>query len=381
MESLEEARKKIDSIDDQMAALFKQRMDVAKEIGDYKQRNGLQVLNRTREREILNRMASAVGPELEGYSKVFYSTLFDLSRSRQRRLMKTESELAQNIQNALKNTPQLFPAKVIAACQGVEGAYSQIACDKIFAIPNIIYFRTFEGVFQAVQNNLCEYGILPIENSTAGSVNQVYDMMQRFQFYIVRSIKLRIEHKLLAANGVKLSDIKEIFSHQQAIDQCSAFLKQHSNIKVTICENTAMAAKALMESGRRDAAAISSRDCAELYGLHILDETVQNSDNNYTRFICISRRLEIYPGANKSSLMMALPHKPGSLYNVIARFAAAGMNLTKLESRPIVGKDFEFRFYFDVEGSIYDPNVVRLFSELDDDLDQFTYLGSYTEIA
>ncbi|HIT19104.1 MAG TPA: chorismate mutase [Candidatus Fimivivens faecavium] len=377
---LNEAREKINEIDEQLVKLFSSRMELSSKIAEYKAEKNLPILDRTREREVLNKVADLSGPELENYSKVLFSTLFDLSRSYQNRLTKSESPLGAQIQEALENTPKQFPTKVVAACQGVEGAYSQQACDKIFSLPNIMYFRTFEGVFQAVEKGLCQYGILPIENSTAGSVNAVYDLMSRYHFYIARSIRLRIEHSLLARTAVPLSKIKEVVSHEQAISQCSAFLKNHPEIKVTVVENTAAAAKMVAESDRDDLAAISSRSCAELYGLSTLSDTVQNSENNFTRFICISKKLEIYPGAGKTSLMLTVPHRPGSLYGVIARIAALGMNLTKLESRPIPGKDFEFMFYFDLDASIYDPEVVRLICELDSDLDEFAYLGSYSEL-
>ena len=377
---LNEAREKINEIDEQLVKLFSSRMELSSKIAEYKAEKNLPILDRTREREVLNKVADLSGPELENYSKVLFSTLFDLSRSYQNRLTKSESPLGAQIQEALENTPKQFPTKVVAACQGVEGAYSQQACDKIFSLPNIMYFRTFEGVFQAVEKGLCQYGILPIENSTAGSVNAVYDLMSRYHFYIARSIRLRIEHSLLARTAVPLSKIKEVVSHEQAISQCSAFLKNHPEIKVTVVENTAAAAKMVAESDRDDLAAISSRSCAELYGLSTLSDTVQNSENNCTRFICISKKLEIYPGAGKTSLMLTVPHRPGSLYGVIARIAALGMNLTKLESRPIPGKDFEFMFYFDLDASIYDPEVVRLICELDSDLDEFAYLGSYSEL-
>ena len=243
-----------------------------------------------------------------------------------------------------------------------------------------MYFNSFSGVFQAVESGLCRYGILPIENSTAGSVNEVYDLMKKHNFYIVRSIKLRIDHNLLAKKGTKLSDIKEIYSHQQALDQCSEFLKSLKGVKITVCENTAVAAKFVAESERNDVAAISSKNCAELYSLSVLSNTVQNNDNNYTRFICISKSLEIYPGADKVSMMFSIAHKPGTLYNVVSRFSTLGLNLTKLESRPMPGKDFEFLFYFDLNASIYDEKVPELLGEFDDEFDPFTFLGSYSEM-
>ena len=378
---LQNAREGINRIDDQIVALFKERMAFSKEVAEEKQRKGLPVYNRERERAVLNRVSDLAGKELESYIRVFYETMFDVSRAYQHQLMGSHSDLPQQILRAEQNTERIFPGRAVTACQGVEGAYSQSACDKLFALPNIMYFNSFQGVFQAVEQGLCRFGVLPIENSTAGSVNQVYDLMKKHHFYIARSIKLRVDHNLLAKKGAKLSDIKEIFSHQQAIDQCSDFLKSLKGVKVTACENTAVAAKRVAESGRSDIAAISSRDCAALYGLSVISDTVQNTDNNYTRFICITKNMEIYPGAKKISLMFSVAHKPGALYNVISRFSALGLNMTKLESRPIPGKDFEFMFYFDLNASVYDEHVVKLLGELDDEFDQFTFLGAYSEVV
>lgn len=377
---LEELRKKLDGIDDGILRLFRDRMDTVQEIAAYKKEHDMPVLSQKRERAILERVSEQAGEEIEDYARILYTTLFDLSRSYQARLLNPNGgALSSKIRQALESTPQLFPKRGIVACQGVEGAYSQLACDKLFPSANILYFKNFEGVFSAVERGLCQYGMLPIENSTYGTVNEVYDLMRHFRFYIVRSIKLKIDHALLTLPGVRLADVREIFSHEQAVGQCSEFLKKYPDIKVTICENTAMAAKQVAESGRRDCASISSRDCAALYGLQIAEDGIQNSDSNYTRFICIAKELAIYPGANRISLMLSVPHTPGALYTMISKFSALGLNLTKLESRPIPGRDFEFLFYFDMEASVYSPAVLSLLDELAGGPEQFVFLGSYSE--
>lgn len=377
---IQEIRAQIDDIDEQMITLMVKRMNMTVEIAEYKKKNNLPVLDRNREREILSHVVQLAGEGYEGYAKILFSTLFDLSKSYQSRILSHNGKLAGEIAYALENTPKIFPSKAVVACQGTEGAYSQIACDRLFSFPSIIYFRHFEGVFQAVQSGLCQYGILPIENSSYGSVIKVYDLMKRFDFHIAKSIKLLISHALLAKPGTKPGAIREIFSHEQAIGQCSEFLREHKEIKVTVCENTAEAAKMVAESDRPDIAAISSANCAELYGLALINDSIQNSEVNYTRFICISKGLEIYPGADKISLMITLPHRPGSLYTTLAKFSALGLNLTKLESRPIPGKDFEFMFYFDFEASLYSEDVIKLLSDLEASPDQFEFLGSYSEI-
>ncbi len=377
---IQELRSQINEIDAQLVRYFDDRMRVALEIAKYKKENGLPVFDPAREREVLNKQTAAVGEDMSMYVKLLYNTLFDLSRSYQQSYMTERTDLTNHIARAIENTPKLFPKQAVVACQGVEGAYSQQACDKLFSLPSIMYCKRFEGVFQAVESGLCRYGVLPIENSSYGSVTEVYDLMRKHRFSIVRGVRLKINHRLLAKPGTKLEDIREIVSHEQAIGQCSAFLKQLPHVKVTVCENTAMAAQLVSKSERKDLAAISAPACAPLYGLSVIKSDVSNSDSNFTRFICIAKELEIYPDANKMSLMLNVQHKPGALYSMIAKFAALGLNLTKLESRPIAGTDFEFMFYFDLDASVYDEAALKLLNQLDEGPETFTYLGSYSEI-
>lgn len=373
-------RERIDEIDGEILRLFRDRMSVSGEVAQYKEKNGMAVLNRQREREVLARVSHEAGEELEGYARMLFSTMFDLSRSYQTRILNKESQLGKAIEKALENTPAMFPQSAVVACQGLEGAYSQIACDKLFPAANILYFKNFEGVFSAVEKGLCPYGVLPIENSLFGTVNEVYDLMGRYSFHIIRSTKLSIHHALLARPGAELKNIKEIVSHEQALGQCQKFLKDMPDVKITVCENTAIAAKLVAQSGRDDLAAISSRECTAIYGLNILADDIQSNANNQTRFICIAKDLMIFPGASKISLIVTAPHTPGSLYSLISKFAAMGVNLTKLESRPIPGRDFEFLFYFDLDASVCTPGMTALLGELDAGPEQFTFLGSYTEI-
>ena len=378
---LKELRNEIDLIDDQIVKLFGQRMDVAARVAEYKKQNNMPIFVPAREREKLQDVSEKAGPEMANYTRVLYSMLFELSRSYQSKQNTVANELYGNISNAIENTPKLFPQAPMVACQGVEGAYSQIACEKIFKSPFIMYFKNFEGVFTAIEQGLCQYGILPLENSTAGSVNKVYDLMIKHNFSIVRTFRLKVDHNLLVNPGTKLEDIKEIYSHEQAISQCAQFLHGLKSVKIIPVENTAVASEMVSESGRKDIAALSSRNCAELYGLTCLAASIQDNGNNYTRFICISKNLEIYPGADKTSVMMVLPHRPGSLYKMLARLYTLGINVTKLESRPLPDRDFEFMFYFDLETSIYSDEFVQLMCELDSLCEEFKYLGSYSEVV
>ena len=378
---LQELRSKIDEIDAQLTKLFEARMDVAAEIGAWKRENHIPVLDAARERDKLADIAASSREDMQTYTQMLYSMIFELSRSHQSDLTRTPGSLRQDVERAIEETPRLFPTAPIIACQGIEGAYSQIAGERMFKSPKIMYFKSFDSVFSAIESGFCQYGILPIENSSAGSVKKVYDLMLRHKFYVVRSCRLKIDHNLLAAPGVKKEDIREIFSHQQALDQCAGYLEQFGpDVKITRCENTAMAAEAVAKSERRDIAAIASYDCASLYGLKCLESDIQDRGNNYTRFICISKKLEIYPGANRTTVMMTLPHRPGSLCRALSRFYSLGINITKLESRPLPERDFQFMFYFDLETSVYSGEFGRMIDDLDSISEDFRYLGSYSEV-
>ncbi len=381
MKDTAQIRKEIDAVDDQIADLYVRRMALAAEIAEVKRAAGQPVTNPAREREIISRMTERVGPELEDGAAMIFSTLFGIARARQRKLIGGPTRLEREITEAVARTPAEFPTHATVACQGTDGAYSQQAVTSLFKFPSILFFNTFDGVFSAVEKGMCRYGVLPIENSSAGSVTAVYDQMVKHNFRVVRATRLHVPHVLLAARGVKLADIKEITSHPQALAQCSIFLHDHPDIRQVPSTNTAVAARNLAASGRKDLAVIASRTCAEIYDLDVLDDNIGDTQANFTRFICISKDLEIYPDAGKISVMMSLPHRPGSLGNVLAKFSAIGVNLTKLESRPIPGMDFEFRFTFDFEAKPSNANAVRLLAELSEDpeIQHFTFLGSYAE--
>lgn len=375
---LQNLREQLDGIDNELAALFDKRMDVVEQVAEYKRANNVPVMAAGREREILYRVTGLVKPDRMEYAKILWSTLMEFSRDYQEgRMYDGQSELCQTIL-AEAAAKKAFPQRAVVACQGVEGAYSQIACDKMFPLSQIMYFGRFDGVFRAVENGMCRFGLLPVENTTAGSVTEVYDLMEKYNCKIVRSLKLKIEHCLLARPGARLEAIREVVAHEQALDQCSEFLKD-KGIKVTVFSNNAAAAQYVSQSGRDDLAALASENCAALYGLSVLSRKVANSDHNYTRFICLSRKLEIFEGADKLTFVASAAHRPGSLYNLIAKFATRGLNISKLESRPIPGKDFEFRFYFDIEAPVTSPDVLAVLGQLETE-DFFTFLGAYSEV-
>ncbi len=379
MADLTQIRERIDAVDDQILDLFAQRMALTDEVAAYTAERGLPGLDRARERAKLAAVSEAAPEGVRDYAAVLFNLLMEVSRANQSAYVSGSPDLAEAIEQARRKTPDLFPRSAFVACQGVEGAFSQLAADKLFKHADLSFFSTFEGVFKAVDQGFCQYGVLPFENSTAGTVNQVYDLMGAYDFHIVRTVRLKVDHNLLAKPGCTLADVTDIYSHQQAVDQCADFLASLEGVTVHMVENTAVAAKMVADTDNPGAAALGSRNAAEVYGLDIVRRAVQDMGNNYTRFACISKDLEIYPGANRTSLSAVVANRPGSLYKVLARFYSLDINLVKLESRPLADRDFDYLFYFDVDCPVAAPEFMRLIGSLDDVCEEFRYLGSYSE--
>lgn len=380
MEDLELLRSQIDEIDDGISDLWLKRMAKVKEIATIKEKIGKKINDGGREDAVLFRLAEKTPEELKIYLKEVYASVFATSKAYQSVSVSPKSATIDAVKEKISSGLKDFPVSGTVACQGINGANSGIAAKTIFPINNILYFKNFEGVFNAVEKGLCKYGVLPIENSTAGSVSEVYDLMKKHKFYIVRSVRLRIDHCLAALDGAELKGITEVYSHPQALSQCAEHIKKWG-AKPCESENTATAARDLVERGLKNQAVLCSRECAEKYGLKILESSVQDNPYNFTRFICISKDLEIYSEAEKISVMTSLSHEPGSLNRTLARFAALGLNLTKIESRPVLGSQFEFMFYFDFEGSILSEKVQSVIAELENTSERFVLLGSYKEIV
>ena len=376
---LTNARLQIDTLDDTIEQAFIRRMELSEEIARAKKELGLPITNKNRERQILSQVM-AKAPSLSLYTHRLFNTLFELSKAYQASQDTQDSPLKASIRDSLLGSETLLPSEGTVACQGVEGAYSQMAADKLFPRGSLTFFKSFDAVFDAVENDFCTYGVVPIENSSNGSVKAVYQLLKSRNVSIIRSLRLCISHQLLAKPGARLEDITEIRSHEQALGQCSQFLKSLGDkVRVIPAPNTAMAAEYVSKSPDRGAACISSMSCAELYGLVPIEAKIQNSDNNYTRFVCITKKPLVYPGANRISLIVSLAHRPGALYDVLAQFAANEVNLLKLESYPVVGHDFEFSFFLESEASVRDPKIVGMLGELQRMSTSFRYLGNYIE--
>ncbi|MBQ7652778.1 MAG: chorismate mutase [Clostridia bacterium] len=376
---INELRKEIDALDDKILALYMQRMELCADIAEYKAKNEKSVSDFSRENAILFRLAKTVPAEMQVYVKELYGAIFATSKAYQSSLINRNSPTVKEIKDVLMEGSVEFPVVASAACQGVEGSNAERAARKIFQVGDVSYFRDFASVFNAVDKGFCEYGILPVENSTSGSVLEVYDLMKKYDFRIVRSLKLRIDHCLACVKGSDIKKIEKVISHPQALRQCGKFIAERS-LQTISAENTATAARDLSESGDQTTAVICSADCAEKYGLVVLDRAIQDHKDNYTRFICIAKKLQIFRGSEKISLVTSLPHEAGSLSKILSEFSAHNLNLTKIESRPI-SSDFEFLFYFDFEGDVTSKSVQNLIARLELGSDKFKFLGCYKEIV
>ncbi len=369
-------RKEIDEIDEQLIPLLLKRMSISEEVAKYKVERGIPVLNSEREQQILDNVAEKCG-ELGNTIKTVFSATMDASRALQHKIIGGGKELRDAVENAM-SADRLTAGGAPVACQGVDGAYSGVTAKKLFPDSPVKYYTQFEDVFEAVNKGDTKFGVIPVENSTAGSVHESYDLIMKYRFYVVGAYDLKIEHCLCAKTGTKYEDITDVYSHPQALSQCNNFLNNFDFTGVNF-SNTAAAAKFVAESEKNDIGVICSELAAKKYGLKILKRNVQNNNNNRTRFIVISKELIIGKGADKISLIFSLPHKTGSLYRVLGRFSMAGLNLTKLESRPIENSDFSYHFYVDVMGSVKDESTLDLICALSDELPEFELLGNYFE--
>lgn len=375
---LNDLRNEIDKIDDEIVKLYDARMKLVKSVAEYKKETKMGVNQSSREDEIIFRVTNEIESDIQPYVKQLFQSIFETSKAYQSTFTQVTSPTVELIKKNLQLSQKKFPSRATVACQGVEGSYASLATKKLVEIPNIMYFKSFEAVFNAVEAGFCQYGLLPIENSSAGSVNSVYDLMREHKFYIVKSVSLKVSHNLLVNEGATNETITEIFSHEQALNQCSQYLYDNfKNVKLTICDNTATSARMVKESGRTDIASISSKECADIFGLKMLDKNIQDSQGNYTRFICISKDMQFYEGANMISFMSTMPHIAGSLNRFLGKFASLGLNLTKLESRPLDKNSEEFMFYFDFEGNLSRVEIQNIIAESENSSEHFAFLGNY----
>ncbi len=373
---LKDLRNEIDEIDDQLIPLLIKRMNISKQVAEYKVERGIPVLNSEREQQILDDVEAKCG-ELGNTIKTVFSATMDASRAIQHKIIGGGKALREAVVTSMSDK-KITAGGMPVACQGVDGAYSGVTAKKLFPDSPVKYYTQFEDVFEAVNKGDTKFGVIPVENSTAGSVHESYDLIMKYRFYVVGAYYLKIEHCLCAKESTRYEDITDIYSHPQALSQCNNFLHNFDFTGINF-SNTAAAAKYVAESDKNNIAVICSELAAKKYGLKILKRNVQNNNNNRTRFIVISKKLIIGKDAEKISLIFSLPHKTGSLYRVLGRFSMAGLNLTKLESRPIENSDFSYHFYVDVMGTVREDSTLDLICALSDELPEFELLGNYYE--
>lgn len=376
MRSLEELRVELDRIDDQMAALFEQRMGVCQEVAEYKIKNGRKVLDKTRENAKLADVASKVNGEFnkKGIQEL-YEQLMSMSRKLQYQRLTEEGVLGKLPFIPLE---KVEGKNIRVAFQGVEGAYSQAAVAKYFGESQSCFpVATFRDAMIAIEEGSADYAVLPIENSTAGSVTEVYDLLVEFENYIVGELVLPVSHTLAVFPGTKSTDIRTVFSHPQGLMQCGKYLEKHGNWQQISVANTAVAAKRVLADQRLDEAAICSEYAAKIYGLEILDTGINDERDNSTRFIVVTNQKVYLREGRKISLYFEIPHQSGSLYRILSHFIYNDLNMSRIESRPMEGRNFEYRFFVDVEGNLNDAGVKNAIRGLREEALNLRILGNY----
>ena len=369
---LEEIRKQINITDDRIAELFIERMKLCKEVSEYKIKNDLPVFQKDREEQVLQRMSDMFPKNMKESSQVLYQTIMDISKCFQYQQFFSDK-------NSIESEPVDLNVKCKAAVPGTEGSFSQMACKKLLPNGEITFFNGFEQVFEAVDNKSFDFGVVPIANSTAGSVTATYELLKKYDLKICAGTKLRISHCLAARKDTDPNDIQIVYSHEQALMQCSDYITRHG-YKGHNYANTALAAQFIAQSDR-PVAAICSRESALNNGLEIIADDIANAAENYTRFIVISKKTLCTEKADVISVSLSLPHEKSALYRLLTKFSVAGLNLTMIESRPLANTDFEAVFYLDFQGSIRDPKVAMLINQLEDELGYFKFLGNYEYIT
>lgn len=376
MLDLQEIRNEIDCVDRELVKLFEKRMELTTNVAKYKIETGKKVLDPEREQQKLAAIEQLVSNEMNKRSiNEIFTQIMANSRKYQYMLLESMGQTLREDYEALDELP-------VAGCrvvyQGVPGAYAYIAVKRFFGEDVDNYnVKTWRDAMEAVKRGNADYAVLPIENSTAGIVSDVYDLLQEYNNYIVAETYVKVEHALLGLPGASVSDIKRVYSHAQALMQCRSFLNAHQEWQTSEMINTAVSAKKVMEDGDKSQAAIASVEAAKLYGLDILQEKINTDDNNTTRFVIISNKRAFLKNAGKVSICFETEHTAGSLYDMLSHIIYNGLNMTKIESRPIEGKAWQFRFFIDFMGNIDDASVMNALRGIEEEAMNIKLLGNY----
>ncbi|WP_270463514.1 prephenate dehydratase [Faecalibacillus intestinalis] len=370
MKDLKQCRIEIDAIDQQLMELFEKRMALSKSVVEYKIENHLEIFQPEREREVIEKNLNRLNnDQLKEYARCFIQEMMTVSKSYQSDLLPLE--LDKNIKTEFKKDP-------LVGYQGIAGAFSQSAVENFFGegTRNIGY-KDFEDVYVALEDGEIDYGVLPIENSLTGSINDNYDLIRKYGFYIVGETAVNVSQCLMALPGTKIEDIRQVYSHPQGLAQSSEFLYQHRYIEQRPFQDTAMAAKYVMDSKDPTKAAIASPLACKLYGLEMLKENVQNKKNNRTRFMVISKELICPKESDKVSVIFTLPHQVGALDNMLQTIKQSQINMDRIESRPIETQFWQYYFYIDFEGNMHEERIQRAINKMKANSTTLKVLGNY----
>lgn len=376
MTELKELRDKIDEIDQKMVDLFEERMDICSQVAEYKIQTGKKVFDRERETAKIQSLREMAHSDFtsHGIAELF-SQIMAMSRKLQYQLLAKNGVVGRL---PFIQVDQVEREHVRVVFQGVEGAYSQAAMKQYFGEQiRSFHVAQWRDAMEAIAEGSADFAVLPIENSTAGSVNDMYDLLVEFENYIVGEQVIRCEHKLLGLPGTKLEKVERVYSHAQGLAQCRLFLEEHREWKQIPLENTAVAAKKVAEDKDPAQVAIASAFAGEYFGLEILQEKIYSNEANSTRFIIVTNQRIFQKDANKISICFELPHKSGSLYNMLSHFIYNNLNLTKIESRPIAGRNWEYRFFLDFEGNLNDGAVKNALRGIREEAKNMKILGNY----
>ena len=379
---LSEIRESINEVDQSLAQLFEKRMELVALVAEYKIENDIPILNSEREKQVIDRaLESLRDKSLSREMEIFFNELMAISREYQSRYI-DEKFVAQTRGSdeawGISALASRETKKLKIGFQGVEGSFSEEALLNYFGREAMTSsFRFFEDVFMAIDRGDVDYGILPVENSSTGSVNEVYDLLRKYGCHINGEIVLKVKQNLLGVKGASMEDIKEVYSHSQGFQQSAEFFKEHPSWKLIPYHNTALGAKLVSEAGDISRAAVASEKAAAIYGLDILKENLNFNSKNYTRFVIVGKDLELDESSDKISVVLTVRHKAGSLCDVLRLFSQEGLNLLKIESRPIMDKSWEYFFHLDFEGNLQDPNVSRIMDQIRSRTTYFKILGNY----
>lgn len=370
-----ELRGQIDAIDEQIVDLYEKRMDISRQVAEYKIKTGKKVFDKQREQEKLEKVKSLTHNDFNSHGiEELFEQIMSMSRKLQYRLLTENGSLGRL---PFIGVDELETKRARVVFQGIEGAYSQAAMMQYFGDQiNSFHVDTFRDAMSAIDEGSADFAVLPIENSTAGIVNEIYDLLQEYENYIVGEQIIPIEHCLLGVSGTKLSDIKTVYSHPQSLMQCAKYLGNHEWKQISM-QNNAFAAKKVADDGDKSQAAIAGEHAGKLYGLEVLQKGVNHSGTNSTRFIIVTNQKIFRKDAKKVSICFEVPHESGSLYHMLSHFIYNNLNMTKIESRPIEDRNWEYRFFIDFEGNLADSAVKNALRGLRDEARNMKILGNY----